>query len=815
MKNHKLNSRAVLISFSLFFVLSLVFTPVSLASSHSPEGVHLTWSLNQVHETINVSWWTEAEVSDSVVHYDDESKSGNMGEYEHRAEGDSETITGEEGEEAGYAHHVTLEGLTPGKTYYFVCGGEGGEFSEEFKFQTLPKNPEELHFAAFGDTRQGALDFPEGRNAVAQAMAAHDPQFMVHSGDFIEEPFSWEEWKEYFNHVETLYVDPEGHLIPMIPVVGNHEVGGDYGLARTKNDARVYHSLFDLPGNERWYTLNLAPYFKFFGLNSETYTGPASEQYQWLEQELQKTENGVWKFSAYHRPSYGEGYGGEGTSSKFLPLFDQYHMDIGVEGDFHMYARSQPLNPTNSPGEYVPYDQGTVHVIAAGGGAPIYSASPAWWHAAGPISKYSYTIFEASKNSLEMEAYDTEGNVLDRMEIHKELSKPQTVLETKETGVSEDSTGPPPLIDFEEGARIPIMKVSKVGDGTVGAGGLAWSSVNGEWKPGELDVFYELLFDRLNPNSEKVLWYEGYDANYPVEKCSELVNSLEEAGFEIDGKDSEPINSELLSGYDILVIPQLGLGDPLKGGNPDLLPWSDVNAIEDFVREGNGLLVMDAHDYGGHNWAEVQNKILAGVGADMTLQSDGLYDWSDNWKAFYYPIGEVNTETELGKAYEERTGSKEIALFEVSSVVDNPSLYLEKVPGGEKSVVDARIAKANARVHIETKEGGSGYVRVQKTPGTSGSPAVAGVHKPLVEVSIQSEIPSGMIEWPMTIEIYYTQAAFEDSILQNENHLEMYYWDTEQSAWRRCQEVGVNSDRNAVIASAYHLSKFAIMSDPQ
>ncbi|MFP4136491.1 MAG: hypothetical protein ACLFTO_05635 [Candidatus Acetothermia bacterium] len=52
-------------------------------------------------------------------------------------------------------------------------------------------------------------------------------------------------------------------------------------------------------------------------------------------------------------------------------------------------------------------------------------------------------------------------------------------------------------------------------------------------------------------------------------------------------------------------------------------------------------------------------------------------------------------------------------------------------------------------------------------------------------------------------------------MVQNERDLEMYYWDAEQSAWRRCQEVGVNTDRNAVIANAYHLSKFAIMSDPK
>ncbi len=808
-------ARAALTTFLILFSLSLALSPVTVVAEDLPEGVHLTWSSNDVHSSMNVSWGTASADSGDVVLYDDQPRGGDPEEYEHRAEGVNEKVIGEEEKLVGYAHHVTLDGLEPGESYYFVCGSEKGGYSEEFKFKTIPRDPEKLHFAAFGDTRQGALDFPKGRNAVANAMASHDPQFIVHSGDFIEEPFSGDEWQEYLNHVESSYVDSDGYLIPMVPVVGNHEVGGDYGLARTKKDARVYHSYFNLPNNERWYTLEFSPYFKFFGLNSETYTGPASDQYQWLEEELQEAEDTSWKFSAYHRPSYGEDYGGQGTSSKFLPLFDEYHMDVGVEGDFHMYARSQPLNPTDSPGKYVPYDQGTVHVIAAGGGAPLYSADPAWWHATGPISEYSYSIFNASDSSLNMKAYDTDGNVIDKMEIHKDLSKPETVLETKETGVSDDSTGPPPLVQFDEGANIPIVKISKVGNGTVAAGGIAWASVNDEWKSGELDIFYEETLKQLNPEGKKVLWYEGYEANYPVGKCSDLVESLEEAGFEIEGRDQEPITKELLSDYDILVIPQLGLGDPLKGGNPDLLPWDDVNVIEEFVREGNGLMVMDAHDYGGHNWAEVQNKILAGVGADMTLQSDGLYDWADNWKAFYYPTGKVNPDTTIGANYKERTGKEEISLFEVSSVVDNPSLYLEKIPGGETTVVDGRISKADTRVHVTTKEGGSGYVRIQKTPDTGELSATAGVHEPLVEVSIQSEIAAEKIDWPITVEIYYPQAAFEKTILQNENQLEMYYWDDEQSAWRRCQEVGVNSARNVVVASAYHLSKFAIMSDPR
>lgn len=809
-------NRVFLISFFFLFFISLFLTPtLSIAAGENPMGVHLTWDRNAVHTSMTISWETVSKNGESKVFYDNESGGENPAKYEYSVEGHQEELIGEDEEVVGYAHHVTLTNLSPNESYYFVCGSQKNNYSEEFKFKTLPRHPEKLKFVVLGDTRPGALDFPEGRNNVAKGAASHDPSFIIHTGDHIEHALSGEEWQEYFNYIQNLWVDSDGYLIPIIPVIGNHEVGTDDEFEKSKKDARLYYSYFGLPGNERWFTLDLAPFLKFIGLDSETYTGPDSEQYKWLANELEDSKEVTWKFSAYHRPSFGEGYGGEGSSSKFLPLLEKSHVDFSAEGHVHMYTRSQPLNTSISTGKYFPYDKGTVHIVAGGGGAPLYSEFPAWWHAAGPITKYSYVVFEISESSAKMETFDTSGEVIDKAEIHKELTKPKTVVELKETGYADDNSGPPPYIEFGQGTKAPVMKVSKVGEGMVAAAGLAWSSVNDGWRSGELDTLYAETLKQMTAKDKNVLWYEGYNATYTTDKCSQLIEALEDRGYSVTGNDTEPITKELLSDYDILVIPQLALGSPFKGGNPDKLPWSDVQAIEQFVRSGNGLLVMDAHDYGGHNWARVQNKILAGIGADMTLQSDGIYDWENNWSRGWFPLGEVTTATTIGRNYREVKGNADIGLFEVSSVINNPSLYLEKIPSGARSVINGRKSKADTRVLIETKEGGSGYVRIQKTPSLSNSETTGGVHEPLVEVSIQSEIPTDKIVWPVTIEMYYSQDAFENSDLAVENDLEMYYWDTEQGAWRRCQEVGVNADRNAVVGSIYHFTKFAIMSDPR
>jgi len=236
------------------------------------------------------------------------------------------------------------------------------------------------------------------------------------------------------------------------------------------------------------------------------------------------------------------------------------------------------------------------------------------------------------------------------------------------------------------------------------------------------------------------------------------------------------------------VIPQLRLGSPYAGGDPSQLPWEDVEVIRKFVaEEGKGLLVMDAHDYGGNNWAFVQNKILEGVGAAVALQSDGVYDWVDNWQGRgWQPMGAVDPSTAIGAAYAERTGGTEIELWEVSTVIPTPPLFLERIPGGERSIVDGRRTGADARVIIETLAGGEGYVRIQKAPPTPvkkaveasyGAPEEKPAAQPLVVVDVST----------------------------------LYYWDPEQQMWRACPESGVNVERNCVAAAAYHLTRFAIL----
>lgn len=828
----RLTTMTVLLTVFLFSLVAFA------QEGEVPQGVHLGWELADLNHTMSATWYTETSETAVQFLYDTESRGGDPALYTFSVEAEGPTvIIGRKGDEEGFTYTATATGLEAGKAYYFVAGGPDG-FTEEFKFKTVPENPERLVFSVGGDTRQGALDFPEGRNKVAELLSQHDPCFFIHVGDIIERAFEAKEWKEYTRHLEDFYVDSQGHLIPVVPIIGNHEVGrteapegdftvpstGFYELEVTMEDARLYYQFMMMPEPKRWYTLDLVPYLRFFQFDSETYCNPVypeSEQYGWLLDKLAESGDITWKMAGCHRPPFAE-YGGSGKSVHFMPLLDQFGVDVFVSGHEHFYARTHPLNLTVTDGSYLPFDQGTTHVIAGGGGAPLSEADPKWFHACGPVRSYSYTIFDVSPNDLHVTAYDDTDKLIDEFTIRKGVTGSETFLRTRgETASADDVTGPPPLIPFAEGSYPPLAAFGKVGNGAVIAAGLAWNSINGQWKLGQYDVLFDIMFQHLNPGATKILWYEGYEVAHNTEACSELVAALETLGYTVAGDATEPITVALLAGYDILVIPQLRLGSAYAGGDPNQLPWEDVEAIREFVAGGKGLLVMDAHDYGGNNWALVQSKILEGIGSDMALQSDAVYDWVDNWQGRgWQPMGAVDPSTSIGAAYVERTGGTEIELWEVSTVIPVPAFFLERIPESKRSIVDARRTEADARVIVETLAGGEGHVRIQKAPPTPakraieagyGAPEEKPAAEPLVVVDVSADIPAKSIKWPVTVEVYYTQDAFDASGIAAEELLALYYWDSEQSMWRMCPESGVNTERNCVAAAAYHLTRFAIM----
>jgi len=236
------------------------------------------------------------------------------------------------------------------------------------------------------------------------------------------------------------------------------------------------------------------------------------------------------------------------------------------------------------------------------------------------------------------------------------------------------------------------MVAKKVGAGAVVAVGIGRTCNGGityttqRWTDGELDVLLDSAFQWMVENARKVLWYGSERGTYSVynepDRCSNLIAALFEKGYIVEDKDIAPITSSLLNPYDILILPglQVGTGTP-DGGDPDLFPDADVTAIVDFVEGGGGLFLMESGDYDGFCFHRVSNKILEALKFGFFYQHDTIADPETDTAELKYVTVDVNTDTEIGAAYEAETGKTTIKLYKVPSLtLPMPGVTVEIAP---------------------------------------------------------------------------------------------------------------------------------------
>lgn len=308
--------------------------------------------------------------------------------------------------ESPIRHHVfSLKELRPGTEYVYSVTSRANLASGEHRFRTLPVAPERYRVVAFGDIRSLPLRW----HKVSRCMFDNEPDalFAIGTGDYPSDGRRYKQWiAQFFTPARTFL----GHM-PLWPAIGNHESTRRHDDL-TRPEESKYFSLFELPGNERWYRVDYQ-LLTLLVIDSNSRMGPGEAQYKWLRKELRSLRN-RFTIVAFHHGVLTSGPHGklhadetprEGPldeGRRFLvPLFEMYGVDLVLNGHDHLYERSEK--------------DGVIYVVTGGGGAPLYKINEsANRFQKVAVSANHYVRLDIAPGGIELAAVDTTGKVLDR-----------------------------------------------------------------------------------------------------------------------------------------------------------------------------------------------------------------------------------------------------------------------------------------------------------------------------------------------------------------------------------------------------------------
>lgn len=286
----------------------------------------------------------------------------------------------------GNIFSAELTSLQNGQVYYYQFGDgeDNNSFSPVYSFHFGPKSNITTSFLAYGDMGVGAEN---DRNSTAEILAhVDDVDVVVHVGDVSYAVGHAKKWADWFEEIE-----PVATRVPYHVCLGNHEYdwptqsfkpwyfsyrhdsGGECGIPydkRFKMPGPPFRSKDVLSGSTNIYHSINVGLVHIVMISSEHDMSPGSEQFVWLEQDLERVDRKVtpWVVFGQHRPFYGSTvvralpeYGK--MKAWFEPLFLKYKVDLVLFGHIHQYQRTCRMK------NYVCDDDGPVYMVVGTAGA--------------------------------------------------------------------------------------------------------------------------------------------------------------------------------------------------------------------------------------------------------------------------------------------------------------------------------------------------------------------------------------------------------------------------------------------------------------
>ncbi len=270
------------------------------------------------------------------------------------------TVSGPGGERsidvpAAHIAEARVDGLAASSRYRYRVEAAGQTWEGEFATAPPVGKDVPFSFIVVGDSRNGI----DQHRRVVERMSQEVPDFVLGTGDMVDEGYREDEWQQFFDVENQLLRDNV-----FFPALGNHD---RQGRGRTADSYRAY---FSVPENgadtERYYAFTYAS-ARILVLDSNEYSFALTDQTAWLERELTAARQDPairHIFVVMHHPPFSISLhgGARDLRERWTPLFEKYQVSAVFSGHDHVYERAE--------------NAGIRYFVSGGGGAPLYPRRP-------------------------------------------------------------------------------------------------------------------------------------------------------------------------------------------------------------------------------------------------------------------------------------------------------------------------------------------------------------------------------------------------------------------------------------------------------
>ena len=366
-----------------------------------------------------IMWQSDYAVKEPVLEYRMEGKEN----------GETVPVQAEKFTDGGkntWIYRARISGLEPGKTYgYRIRDGK--------------KATAWMSLKAFAGNTFKALVFPDYQSADYSAWKAtaqpawqrnQDAQFFVNMGDLVDNGQDASQWNAWFDVVE-----PMAEKIPMATTVGNHET---YDLNWKVRRPEAYMKLFNLPQNgyaqypNRFYSFTVGDVHfvvldTVFSEMKDLEPNLEQDEIQWFRKDMEQNRQ-KWNIVVMHKdplryafnPATGRTGRDEGIEQEgkvWMPLFDEYGIDLVLSAHLHTYRNRGHIR------DFRHNPDGPLYILTGVAGDVRY---PGLWKQH-PLDEYvapqpetdNYLVMTKTDDELQLQAFLPDGTLLDTATMEK------------------------------------------------------------------------------------------------------------------------------------------------------------------------------------------------------------------------------------------------------------------------------------------------------------------------------------------------------------------------------------------------------------